>query len=209
MEVVALETIHKLKMNLKKRAGSISKLSKTFQLMDTDRSGKLDQDEFEACLQKAGLFLSKNEAQALMKHFDIDGDRRVSCEEFLCTLREELNPRRASMVARCFEVLDRDGCGSIDAAHLKGVFCAKEHPDVISGKKTEAQVLVEFLNNFDGTTGNNDGQVTRAEWTTYYEELSMGIPNDDYFVEMLASTYMVLENAELTAQDKNVIKNCL
>jgi len=37
----------------------------------------------------------------------------------------------------------------------------------------------------------------------------MGIPNDEYFVEMLSSTYMVLENAELTAADKTIIKNCL
>jgi len=37
----------------------------------------------------------------------------------------------------------------------------------------------------------------------------MGIPNDDYFVEMLSSTYMVLENPELTAADKTVIKNCM
>jgi len=164
MEVVALETIHKLKMNLKKRAGSISKLARTFQLMDTDRSGKLDQDEFEACLQKAGLFLSKNEAQALMRHFDVDGDRKVSCQEFLCTLREELNARRASMVNRCFGVMDKDGSGVIDSRDLKGIYCAKEHPDVIAGKKTEEQVLIEFLNQFDGTQGNNDGQITHQEW---------------------------------------------
>lgn len=133
--------------------------------MDTDQSGKLDQDEFEACLQKAGLFLSKNEAQALMKHFDVDGDRRVSCNEFLSTLREELNPRRANMVQRCFSDMDRDGSGVVNSADLKNIFCAKEHPDVISGKKTEDQVLKEFLNNFDGTQGNNDGQVTVTEWT--------------------------------------------
>jgi len=188
MEVVALETIHRLKMNLKKRAGSISKLARTFALMDTDRSGKLDQDEFEACLQKAGLFLSKNEAQAIMKHFDLDGDRKVSCDEFLCTLREELNQRRQEMVKRCFDVMDRDQSGNINSVDLRGVYCAKEHPEVISGKKTEDQVLQEFLNQFDGTQGNNDGNVTWKEWNAYYEELSMGIPNDDYFVEMLSST---------------------
>jgi len=37
----------------------------------------------------------------------------------------------------------------------------------------------------------------------------MGIPNDDYFVEMLSSTYMILEKSELTSNDKNIIKNCL
>jgi Ca2+-binding EF-hand superfamily protein len=167
MEVVALETIHRLKMNLKKRAGSISKLAKTFMLMDTDRSGKLDQDEFEACLHKAGLFLSKNEAQALMKHFDLDGDKKVSCEEFLSTLREELNPRRQSIVNRCFDVLDRNRSGTIDSLDLRGIYCAKEHPDVIAGKKTEDQVLIEFLNQFDGTQGNNDGEITHTEWNNY------------------------------------------
>jgi len=119
MEVVALETLHKLKMNLKKRAGSISKLAKTFLLMDTNRSGKLDADEFEACLQKAGLFLSKQESQALLKHFDLDGDKQVSCNEFLNQLKEELNERRAAMVNRCFSVLDRDGSGVINSLDLK------------------------------------------------------------------------------------------
>lgn len=108
-------------MNLKKRAGSIAKLAKTFQLMDTDRSGKLESDEFEACLQKAGLFLSRNEAQALMKHFDLDGDKKVSCEEFLCTLREELNQRRLNMVKRCFNVMDRDGSGVINSDDIRGL----------------------------------------------------------------------------------------
>merc|ERR1712127_447599 len=121
MEVVALETIHKLKMNLKKRAGSIAKLSKTFMLMDTDRSGTLDADEFEACLQKAGLFLSRNEAQAILKHFDLDGDKMVSCSEFLSQLREELNERRLNMVGRCFATLDVNGSGVIDSTDLKGI----------------------------------------------------------------------------------------
>lgn len=35
---------------------------------------------------------------------------------------------------------------------------------MIAGKKTEAQVLSEFLNNFEGTSGNRDGQVTHEEY---------------------------------------------
>lgn len=67
MAVVALETIHKMKMTLKRRAGSIGKLANTFKIMDTDGSGKLEPSEFEACLQKIGLFMSKAESQALIK----------------------------------------------------------------------------------------------------------------------------------------------
>ena len=90
-------------------------------LMDTDRSGKLDADEFEACLQKAGLFLSRNEAQAILKHFDLDGDKMVSCSEFLLQLREELNERRLNMVGRCFATLDFNGSGVIDSTDLRGI----------------------------------------------------------------------------------------
>merc|ERR1712167_218812 len=127
---------------------------------------------------------------------------------FLCQLKEPMSDRRANMVARCFKLMDRDGSGIIESNDVKALYNAKENPDVIQGKKTEAQVLEEFLNGFDGTEGNNDGQITKTEWLDYYNELSMGIPNDDYFVEMLCSTWMCLENDELSAQDKATIKNC-
>jgi hypothetical protein len=35
---------------------------------------------------------------------------------------------------------------------------------VIAGKKTEQQILVEFLTNFEGTGGNHDGKV---EWKEF------------------------------------------
>ena len=41
---------------------------------------------------------------------------------------------------------------------------------------------MEFLNNFDGAKGNNDGIVTKEEFVDYYTDLSMSCPSDDYFV---------------------------
>jgi hypothetical protein len=37
--------------------------------------------------------------------------------------------------------LDRDGNGYVDINDIRGVYTASKHPDVISGKKTEQQVL--------------------------------------------------------------------
>lgn len=196
-------------MTLKRRAGSIGKLANTFKIMDTDRSGKLDPSEFEACLQKIGLFMSKAEAQALIKYFDKDGDKQITCNEFLNVLKEPLNDRRRNMVARCFQVMDKDGSEVITKEDIQDIQTACEHPDVIAGKKTEEQILIEFLQNFEGTDGNHDGKVTTDEFLGQYEELSMGIPNDDYFVEMLASTQMILENEVLSDGDKATIKSCL
>jgi hypothetical protein len=38
---------------------------------------------------------------------------------------------------------------------------------VIAGKKTEEQILKEFLTNFEGTGGNHDGNVTWDEFLGY------------------------------------------
>jgi Ca2+-binding EF-hand superfamily protein len=138
----------------------------------------LDINEFEICLNRCGIFADKKEMKAVYKKFDKDGDG-IGLNEFLCQLKEPMSDRRANMVKRCFTCMDRDGSGIITASDVKSLYNAKENPDVIQGKKTESQVLEEFLNGFDGTEGDNDGRITGKEWLDYYNELSMGIPNDD------------------------------
>ena len=54
------------------------------------------------------------------------------------------------------------------------------HYEVIEGKKSEDQVLTEFLSTMEGITGNHDGIVTFDEFKQYYTELSASIPTDTY-----------------------------
>ncbi len=49
--------------------------------------------------------------------------------------------------------------------------------------------MEEFLNGFDGMRGNNDGTITKDEWTDYYSDLSMSLPSDEYFVKMMESVW--------------------
>jgi len=35
------------------------------------------------------------------------------------------------------------------------------NPEFLEGRKTRDEILQDFLNNFDGARGNNDGVVTR------------------------------------------------
>jgi len=46
-----------------------------------------------------------------MAHYDVDGDGNVTYEEFLRGLRDELTERRAAMVQKAFNMLDKDGSG--------------------------------------------------------------------------------------------------
>ena len=61
--------------------------------------------------------------------------------------------------------------------------------EFLEGKKSKDDILAEFLNNFDGARGNNDGVVTWNEWVDYYSDLSMSTPSEEYFVRMMESTW--------------------
>lgn len=55
------------------------------------------------------------------------------------------------------------------------------------------EALQEFLNSFEGSSGNRDGKVTLDEWMRHYEEVSCSIDHDDYFGTMMASTWAHLK----------------
>jgi len=68
------------------------------------------------------------------------------------------------------------------------------NPDFIERRKTREQILTEFLNNFDGARGNNDGVISREEFVDYYTDISMNLPSDEYFVRMMESTWQCPED---------------
>jgi len=73
-----------------------------------------------------------------------------------------------------------------------------------AGKKTKEQILTEFLQNFEGKGGNKDGVVTKEEFFDYYTDFSMTIPNDDYFVAMIESAWMISEDETSPAFVKTI-----
>ncbi len=48
-----------------------------------------------------------------------------------------------------FNKLDRNRNGSIEVDDIIGIYNAKQHPDVKSGKKTEEEILGDFLDTFE------------------------------------------------------------
>ncbi len=54
-----------------------------------------------------------------------------------------------NLALRAFKIMDKDNSGVLDISDIKGVYNAKKHPDVIAGKKTEDEILFEFLDTFE------------------------------------------------------------
>ncbi len=60
-----------------------------------------------------------------------------------------MNNFRRSLCEKAFKIMDKDRSGVLNIDDIKGVYNAKKHPDVIKGKKTEDEVLGEFLDTFE------------------------------------------------------------
>eukprot|EP00003_Mantamonas_plastica_P031793 TRINITY_DN839_c0_g1_i2.p1 TRINITY_DN839_c0_g1~~TRINITY_DN839_c0_g1_i2.p1 ORF type:complete len:334 (-),score=137.09 TRINITY_DN839_c0_g1_i2:402-1403(-) len=192
-EPAALEALkEKLRAQLKERGTTgIRALGRAFRIIDDNGSSTLERHEFSKALNDFGCYLSPHEVDILFAAFDENHDGSLDYEEFLTSVRGEMNEFRKGLVANAYDVLDANGNGIIQLDDIQMNYNAKMHPDVQSGYKTEDEVLSEFLNNFDAKGGGvaGDGSVTREEFDEYYEDVSASIDSDEYFLLMMTNAW--------------------
>ena len=85
----------------------------------------------------------------MFRAFDRDQSGEIDYDEFVRGVRGPMNTFRQKIVKAAFNKLDADGSGVIDINDIKGVYNARSHPEVKSGKKSEDEVLGEFLETFE------------------------------------------------------------
>lgn len=115
-------------------------------------------------------------------------------DELLYHLRGELNDFRRGLVNQAFQKLDRTGDGRVDINDIRGLYNGKNHPDVRIGKKTEDEILCEFLDTFEAHHGivcpnDRDHIVTLEEFVEYYKHVSASIEDDRYFELMIRNAW--------------------
>ena len=130
-------------------ARGINGLRRVFKIMDDDNSKSLDRAEFAKAMQDYRISSDPNEVGRIFSLFDRDGSNNIDYDEFLRTVVGEMSDRRRALVALAFGQFDRDGNGVVNIEDLKGRYNASQHPDVKMGRKTEEDVLYEFLDTFE------------------------------------------------------------
>lgn len=126
--------------------------------------------------------------------FDLNGDESVDYNELMRSVVGEMNPFRKGMVKKAFDKLDDNKNGIIELDDIKRFYNAKLHPEVRAGKKTEDEVLGEFIDTFElhhslKCPSEKDRKITFKEFVEYYNNVSASIDNDQYFELMMTNAW--------------------
>ena len=162
--------------------------------MDDDGSRTLSEQEFAKACRDFKTGISEENIPTLFTAFDTNHDGTLNIDEFLMAIRGELSDMRLQLVKKAFKMIDRDGSGMLEVDDIKEAYNATKHPDVLQGKRTEEQILIEFLETFEAHLNlregtENDGRVSMDEFVEYYKNISVSIDNDDYFTLMMNNSW--------------------
>lgn len=151
-------------------------------------------NEFKKAVHDFRVGLPANDSERLFRIFDRDRSGKIDYEEFLRGVRGEMNQFRVNLCKKAFNIMDKDRSGVLNIDDIRQAYNAKQHPDVKAGKKTEDDILMEFLDTFEmhysfSHENSRDGQIQMDEWIEYYNNVSMSIDDDKYFELMMNSAW--------------------
>ena len=164
-------------------ARGILGMQRVFKIMDDNGNGSLDINEFWKAICDFRVQVSPEECRKLFDLFDLNGDDSVDYDELMRSVIGEMNPFRKGMVKKAFDKVDQNKNGILEIDDIKYFYNAKQHPDVKTRKKTEDEVLSEFLDTFElhysmKHPGDKDRKVNLREFQEYYNNISASIDND-------------------------------
>lgn len=127
-------------------------LRQLFDSIDSDRNGRLDQQELQGALAQLGLPCSSDYLSDMLSQYDEDHDGEVDYTEF-----QHYVKRRRHAMERAFDKLDADKSGGISEAELLRVL---QHAGM-KASSSDAQHMVQMLDS------HHTGEVTFQDFCRY------------------------------------------
>jgi Ca2+-binding EF-hand superfamily protein len=172
-------------------------LARQFKIIDTDYTNKIDLQDFVQVIKDFKIPIDERDIRGLFEVFDRTRVGVINYEDFLDEIRNNINPFRLKLIENAFHKLDKNGSGVVNMKDLKDAFCTRNHPDVKSGKRTEDQVLTEFLETLEMYKnlygGNSKQSITKEEFIDYYRNISASIEEDRNFESIVSGTWKLRE----------------
>ena len=171
-------------------------MRRCFMIYDEENSRTLTFENFNKYITNFLIPLSRNQVAALFKLYDRENTGEINYDSLINELLGKFSESRRNLVNSAFNKLDTTRKGVLNMNIIRGGFIPKGHPDVVNGKKTEQEVLAEFLDNFDYhfnllNQGRNpdDEEITNQEFIDFYRYISAGIEDDSFFSKMITGVW--------------------
>nr|XP_028601536.1 calcyphosin-2 [Podarcis muralis]XP_028601537.1 calcyphosin-2 [Podarcis muralis]XP_028601538.1 calcyphosin-2 [Podarcis muralis]XP_028601539.1 calcyphosin-2 [Podarcis muralis] len=179
----------RLREKLSKRGvRTITRLGKYFRELEKKQHGILTKADFKQALKVFHLDISEKEFESLWLMLNDNRNEEVDYAEFTRAILGEMNEYRKAFVRKAYMKLDYNKTGSVPMTDIKKCYCAIKHPQVIAGDATEEEIRSSFLETLEDACSNAN-EVSFCEFEDYYEGLSIGILDDEDFVNTLRNPW--------------------
>ena len=182
-------------------------LKRTFMLLDENSDKKISFAEFEKMFKRYRFNLSEIEMNNLFNYFDKDKSGFIDYSEFLNGINGELNEFRKNILKQVFEKLDKNETGFITVKILRDNYEPKGHPLVRQGKRSEDEILGEFIDileyHFNLLNEKNEEnldineiKIDFDEFCEFYKTISVSVEEDKYFEIMVLSEWDIKKDGK-------------
>ena len=182
-------------------------LKRTFMLLDENSDKKISFAEFEKMFKRYRFNLSEIEVNNLFNYFDKDKSGFIDYSEFLNGITGELNEFRKNILKQVFDKLDKNEMGFITVKILRDSYDPKGHPLVRQGKRSEDEILGEFIDileyHFNLLNEKNEEnldineiKIDFDEFCEFYKTISVSVEEDKYFEIMVLSEWDIKKDGK-------------
>ena len=182
-------------------------LKRTFMLLDENSDKKISFAEFEKMFKRYRFNLSEIEVNNIFNYFDKDKSGFIDYSEFLNGITGELNEFRKNILKQVFDKLDKNEMGFITVKILRDSYDPKGHPLVRQGKRSEDEILGEFIDileyHFNLLNEKNEEnldineiKIDFDEFCEFYKTISVSVEEDKYFEIMVLSEWDIKKDGK-------------
>ena len=155
-------------------------------------------DDFEFVFKVQHINLGNNILKRIFSLFNVEN--YLDFNSFMRYYKKELNDNKLTAVEQAFTYIDKKGEDKVPLNLVKMKYSAKRHPDVLNGKVSEDEKLMEFLDCFNlcfnilkndskGDDNENEDYVDFEIFANFYEYVSFIYPRDREFQNVVSATW--------------------
>ena len=184
----------------KKGLKNLINMEGRFRELDENNEQEIDLNKFKQICGEFDFGINNEDIEELFISFDKDEKGTINYDDFIRILRGELNEKRKDLVQNIFKHLDIDKRGELTIDELLNIYNPKQSLEYLEQKKSEVEAMRIFEESLKGNHKYLNGDegdtkpVDIEEFEDFYESVSLMIPSDDVFRDIVLRTWGLIKD---------------